>query len=187
MARQHVRLIASVLAGTVFAGLAGCEPSPQPGTSLGPPAPSEAHRIKSDREAILDAVLEDILTSPGFKQDRDFYGTAGDKRAVLVSGAGYGVPWPASYEPSVPGYSFVRGEEGKPEPVEDQPRRLGIRIDKFDLDQKRSGLFDTPIEVSILSVAGASDAFVAGGCSIYYMPKRHGEGWRVEVDAISCQ
>jgi hypothetical protein len=57
---------------------------------------------------------------------------------------------------------------------------LGVRIDKMNLEQKDSGLYNAPIEITILNGGGTRDGIVQGGCSVYYMPKREGDHWIVK-------
>jgi hypothetical protein len=64
-----------------------------------------------------------------------------------------------------------------------QRRVLGVRLDKFDLKQKKAELFDTPIKVSLLNAGGTANGAVIGGCTVYYVPKRGGKHWIVEYTA----
>lgn len=136
---------------------------------------------RSDKELILDAVLLDILNNPELKDTREFYGTAGDRRTALVTNRDYGIPWPAGYQLILNGWTVIRVEEGAKR-TPDRQRLLGVRIAKFaEQDEKRDGLFDAPIEVTILNAGGAKNGAVIGGCSVHYHPKRVGSKWVVEL------
>jgi hypothetical protein len=99
---------------------------------------------------------------------------------ALVSNAKFGVPWPENYRPVVPeGYRVSRAAEGA-DAGQDQPRMLGIRIDKLDLGQKEAGLFREPIEVTVMNAGGTQNGDIIGGCSVYYIPVKRERGWVVE-------
>ena len=151
-----------------------------------PEAPPPAEAPRSDKELILDAILDDVLNNPDFKDIRDSYRTPGDRQIALVSNPEYGVPWPEGYRPTIAEYTVVRVSEGELS-GEDKPGLLGVRIDKFDLQHKRSGLFNTPIVITILNAGGSRDGAEFGGCSIFYNPKREGNKWTVEFEALRGQ
>lgn len=146
-----------------------------------PPKPAAIKRVpdRDDVKAILQAVLKDVLTNPDLKGTHEFYGTAADGTVVLSDGGEVG--WPAGFRPETPGYRLVPAAR---DPFVRQRRVLGVRLDRFDLAKKPGGLFDTPIEVCVLNVGGSADGGVIGGCSVYYVPKRVGKGWTVELQGI---
>jgi hypothetical protein len=158
----------------------GCGESERTPMAAPEPAPASVQAKRSDKEQILDAILRDVLESDFLKDVRADYGTPGDKQLVLVSNAGYGVPWPDDYRPLLPqGYQVRRPVKGAGN-REDQPRVLGIRIDKFDLDQKEPGLHRESIEITLMNAGGTKNGAIIGGCSVYYIPTRKGAGWVVE-------
>lgn len=153
-------------------------------------SPGEIAEIKRpDKELILDAVLHDVLNNPDLKDTREFYGTAGDRRIALVTDHDYGIPWPAGYQPVLPGWTVIRVEWGAdPDPTE--LRLLGIRIHKFseknkeqvsEKNKEQAKLLDSPIEVAIFNAGGYKNGAVMGGCSVYYRPKQVGGKWIVEL------
>ena len=167
-----------VLACIVVAFL-GC--GKHDGTTAPPPASAPMHDLlkKTDAELILDQVLNDVLTNPRLADSREFYGTPSDQQIALVTSSHYGVAWPESYVPAVEGYSVHRVFEGTA--AANQPPMLGVRIDKLNLEQKESGIFDAPIEITLLNAGGPRNgAIIAGGCSVRYAPKREEGGWVVE-------
>jgi hypothetical protein len=138
--------------------------------------------VRPDNELVLDAILALVLHDEAFKGEREFYGTLGDKQLALVTYSNYGVPWPANYQPAIEGYSVQRVTD--PKGGADKTRLLGVRIDKFDLDQKESGFRNSPIEICILNAGGSKNGAVIGGCSVYCTAKRDGVKWVIEVDEI---
>jgi hypothetical protein len=167
--------------------LAGCGRSPVSPTAAPESAPVPAPAVRSDKEQILDAIVRDVLESDFVKDVRADYGTPGDKRVALVSNATYGIPWPEDYRPVVPeGYEMRRAAEGGGG-AEDQPRMLGIRIDKLDLGQKEPGLFRESIEITLMNAGGTKNGGIMGGCSVYYIPARKGDSWVVEATRLQGQ
>jgi hypothetical protein len=130
---------------------------------------------------ILDAILKDVVSNPTLKHEREFYGIRGDKQIALVTNSHYGIPWPKTYQPRLDGFTVrrVRGD-AEDEKSDEKPRMLGVRIDKMNLKQKDAGLFNAPIEITILNGGGTKDGIIMGGCSLYYIPKGEGDHWTVE-------
>lgn len=148
------------------------------GSSAGPQ--SRPLELTQQNQAILNAVARDILMNPAHQSSRDFYGTPGNRELALVSYNNYGVPWPRTYRPNISGYRFSRIADGEPSGYR-RPRLLGLRIDKFNLDQKTGQMFDFPIEVTILNAGGNPDGVShVGGCSVYYMPRATNGTWTAE-------
>ena len=136
--------------------------------------------LTQQNQAILDAVVRDILVNPAHKSSRDFYGTPENSDLALVSNDNYGVPWPTAYRPDISGYKFSRIAEGR-QSGSRRRRLLGLRIDKFNLEQKTGDIFDYPIEVTILNAGGDPDGVIhIGGCTVYYMPRATNGTWTVE-------
>ncbi len=147
---------------------------------------SEQEAIAADIKAVYDAILLDVLTNHTFGHSREFYGTPGDKRFALVTGEDYGIPWPDSYAPSVDGYVVSRVLEGA-EIDDNSPRLLGIRLDKFNLEESPTAdepqLLGGRIAVTLLNAGGSGGgATPIGGCTVYYDAKRDGDKW-----TIMCQ
>jgi hypothetical protein len=124
---------------------------------------------------VLQAIVTDVLTNPELKDERAYYGTAKDQTLILVDHGKLG--WPKQFKPETHGFKLV---EMNRDPFVEQRRVLGIRIDKFDLKQKKVSEFDTPIEICIVNAGGGANGDVIGGCRIYYVPKRVKGHWIVE-------
>lgn len=168
----------------VFAtAINGCSVNGRDTTLKNRPLGEVAEVKRSDKELILDSVLLDILNNPELNDTREFYGTAEDRRIALVTNRDSGFPWPAEYQPILPGWTVSRVEEGaKRNP--DQQRLLGVRLDKFaEQEEKKDQLFEAPIEVTILNAGGSKNGAVIGGCSVYFHPKRVGGKWVVKLAA----
>jgi hypothetical protein len=168
----------------IIAMVSGCA-GRSPELSAEKQPPGEARQIqRSDKELVLDAVLHDVVNNPKLKRTRGFYGTPGDKQVALVTNHDFGVPWPADYQPTLPGWTVSRVEEGVKQDT-DTPRLLGVRIDKyFQEDRKRSSFFSPAIAVTVLNAGGDRDRAVVGGCSVYYNPKQIGGKWVVEFEGL---
>ncbi len=139
---------------------------------------------RSDKELILDAVLNDILNNPDLKSTREFYGAAEDRRLALVTNRDHGIPWPEGYQPILPGWTVIRLEEGT-ERDPNEPHLLGVRIDKFsEKNKEQDKLLDSPIEVTILNAGGNKNGAVIGGCSVYYRPKQIDGKWAVQFEIL---
>ncbi|MGE3804530.1 MAG: hypothetical protein AB7K24_07645 [Gemmataceae bacterium] len=152
-----------------------------------PTASRSEPQQRSEREQLFDALLEELLNTPDLERIRAQYATPGDRRAVLVGQSIIeigseplvsGLPWPAGYVPQVSGWEFSWDDRNV-----DQPRRVAIRIDKFDLDQQKNWAFDTPIQVSLFSV-GSGDAEAVGGVTIYLISEKSEGSWRVQWVAL---
>jgi hypothetical protein len=153
---------------------AKAQPLAQPAAKPAPVAPTVL-------ELILDAVLRDVMSNPDLKDERESYGVPGDKHVGLVSNPEYGVLWPKNYSPRLEGFTFHRVREDEVDEASDEkPKMLGVRIDKLDLQQRQSGLMNTPIKITILNGGGTKDGIIQGGCSVYYIPKQKGDSWVVE-------
>lgn len=142
-------------------------------------------------EAVLDAILADVLNNSHLKSTRDFYGTTGDGKIALVHNPHYGVIWPEWYRPSIPGFAVTRISELNRQGT-DALKLVGVRIDKFKLDSTISngsrpvlGIDDVPISVTILNAGGTKNGHVIGGCSVFYKPIRSGEKWTVKFCGLS--
>jgi len=173
-----------LLTPLLLAGLlAGCgRPSVAP-TAAPKSASEPAPAVRSDKEQVLDAIVRHVLESDFLKDLRADYGTPGDKRVALVANTDNGVPWPKDYQPAaLKGYEVLRvAEIGG---AADQPRMLGIRIDKLDLSQKETELFREPIVISVMNAGGRKNGDTSLGCSVYYIPARKADGWLVEATRL---
>lgn len=171
----------------------------KPPTSAVPQADAPTADLLADpivhdpkRKAIFDAVLHHALTDPRLADSRNFYGTPGDRKFALVTNTHYGVPWPDWYIPAVEDFECTRALEGS---VTDamQPRLLGIRLNKFNTDdrtgadtedQAEAELFSLPdgeIAITLLNAGGnAGGVAIRGGCTVYYDVERDGDEWIVK-------
>jgi hypothetical protein len=140
---------------------------------------------RPDRDLILDAVFRDVLGNEFLKEVRAGCGTPGDRRVVLVSNAEYGVPWPHDYRPLLPeGYEVRRVAEGANTGAA-EPRMLGIRIDRLNLQQKEAGMFAEPIAVTLMNPGGEQNGAIIGGCSVSYFLSRKQGHWTAECTRLS--
>ena len=145
-------------------------------------------RANADRRAIFDALLAHVLMEPKLKDSRESYGTPGDRRFGLVSNSDYGVPWPDWYIPSVENFQSTRVSEGVPID-ESQPRLLGVRLDKFNLDDEVAEddfrMLEGQIQITLLNAGGTGGGPIQmGGCIIYYDAQRHGDRWTVRCNGL---
>jgi hypothetical protein len=143
------------------------------------PAPATRLPLNDDVKQILQAIITDVLTNPRLKGTREFYGTASDRTLALEDGDKLG--WPKDFKPETYGHTLV---EVRPDPFVNRRRVLGIRLDKFELNQKKSDKLGSPIEVCVSNAGGDQNGAVIGGCSVYYTPKRRGLRWIVEFDGL---
>lgn len=180
-----MKLIVQVL--VVFAlalSPAGCEKVPA--RSTGPTATStgstphsgadaESH---SDRELILDAVIQDLLTNPDLEHARVWYGSP-DSRKIALSKRSI-VPWPPGYTPSVKGYEF-----NYVDPIdgidENKPRQLGISVNHFVFPPpatppENDPYHGVPIAVGLHDVGGNR----GGGLAVSYSLQRKEGRWIVK-------
>jgi hypothetical protein len=132
--------------------------------------------LDDDGQAILQAVLTDVLTNPALADTREFYGTPADKTVALVDGDK--LAWPRGFPAKLLGYKAVAPVPS--DPFNEQRRVLGIRLDKFDLKDPKSGPLEGPIEICLFNTGGGANGWVIGGCSVYYRPRRDGKRWTVE-------
>jgi hypothetical protein len=167
-------------------GLSGCVDSDHDGQPGEMAHPETTPLARSEEEQILDAVLQDILTNPRFKDDREFYGTPGDKRVALVSDDDYGVPWPKQYRPTLTGYTFCRVSAIRTDP--DDVRVLGVRLDKY-FGEGVAPVFpmSPPVAVCLFNAGGRKNGDAGGGCHYYYTPKKVADGWTVEFEGLEGQ
>jgi hypothetical protein len=136
-----------------------------------------ATRLPSNDQVseILQAIITHVLTDPDLKSTREFHGTRKDRTLALVDADKLG--WPEGFKPKTAGYRHVEVRHVR---FVNQNRILGLRLDKFDLGQKKADLLDTPIQVCLFNVGGSGNGDVIGGCLVYYMPKPVGKHWTVE-------
>ena len=130
--------------------------------------------LNNDVKQILQAIIIDVLTNPDLKSTREFYGTAKDKTFTLVDTEELG--WPKDFQPETRGYALVQVQE---DPFMEQHRVLGISLHKFDPKPEKGDFSKTQIDVFISNAGGIANG---GGCHLYYIPKRVGKGWTVELD-----
>ena len=163
-----------------IAAMCGCGrtpvsvPTPEP-----PPAPA-AKPAPTDEEVAADAILRFVLTADELKSTREFYGTAGHKEFILLSG-----PWPECEYPATAGYTLHRKwHDGLVGP--DKVKTLGVRLDKFDLHYKPTGqfLFDTGVVISVQNAGGSKNGSVIGGCTVYLTPRKVDGRWVMDFGGL---
>jgi hypothetical protein len=133
--------------------------------------------LDDQSKQILQAIIADVLTNPGLKHTRAFYGTPRDKTLALVDTEKFA--WPKEFKPETHGHKLV---EARRDPFGNQRRVLAIRLDKFDLKAKSEE--EWPIEVCLYNTGGTANGAVIGGCTVYYVPKRVGDRWTVECGGL---
>lgn len=134
-----------------------------------PAGPARSEKV----EQVLQAIVKDLLTNPELKSYREFKNRAGKMKFRLEDGAN--VAWPDWFNPTVSGYARDSRDLSDPDDPELNPgHTLVIRLDKFDLSQGKSEIFNTPIVVSF-----HNPAFIRG-LSVYFALKRDRNRWDVE-------
>jgi hypothetical protein len=135
---------------------------------------------RTEREAILDLVLTDLLTNPKNDHFHTDYGVPGVKQIGLSTDST--VPWPANYVPHVPGFTFVYLDPHREKPP-GLPPMLGITLHHFAFpppqkpppDDLFSGYH---IALGVFSIGGRGA--VDSGVCVYYDLTFAGHKWRVK-------
>ena len=143
------------------------------------PVPVPPLPATDEVKAILQAIIADVLTNPELKDIREFYGTAKDRTFTLIDGEKIG--WPSQFRPRTHAYKQVEVQE---DPFVDRRRVLGIRLDTFNLKQKKVEPLNTVIEICLFNAGGSANGSVIGGCTISYAPRRIGKGWTVKCVGV---
>jgi hypothetical protein len=143
-----------------------------------PTQPEKRLPLDDDTKEILQAVITDVLTNKEHRHERASYGTEKDKTVTLVDSNQLG--WPKDFLPNTHGYKLVTA---KFDPFANGRRVLGIRLDKFDLKEKKSDLFEGPIQICLCNSGGTANGAVIGGCLAWYSAKREGKKWIVEFES----
>jgi hypothetical protein len=136
-----------------------------------------------EAQAVLEQVLTDVLNNPELQTSRDWYGTPGDRRLVLLIEST--VPWPGNWRPKIPGYIVEFQTEATPvldflywnvpggveivsHIIRSKPRQLAISLNKLNLQPERA--YDDQISLSLFNIGGTGgeDAAGAGGCIVLY-------------------
>jgi hypothetical protein len=172
--------------GVIASLIAGCgERSPE-APPVSPPSNTAARNQRSDKEEILDAVLQDLINNPQLKSTREFYGTAEDKAVALVTFPASGVPWPSDYQPVLTGWTVSRvSRVEEAEQVADSPRRLGVMIDGVSEESGGRGVVGSRIAVNVLNAGGSSNGGAFGSCWVVYSAKKVDGNWVVKCEEIS--
>jgi hypothetical protein len=149
-------------------------PAPQtanaPNKKKKPVTPERSEKV----EQILQALVNDILTSQDLKDYREYQSHLAQKKFRLVDGEK--VAWPNWFHPAVTGLTQIPDNENNPDNLELNPAKaFNIRLDKFDLSQLKWEGSDTPIRVFFHNPAYFS------GPMVHYAPKREGDRWTVEM------
>jgi len=166
----------------IFVFVSGCvRGEPQPGAAVATMRGSDQVQ-RSQKELILDAVLDDLANNPDLKSTREFYGTDGEKHLVLIDGPESVNSWPADYQPVLPGWTVTRSPEGREKDLH-STRRLGVRIDQYSVESPAPvKIFNSPIEVTVLNAGGSENGFVIGGCTVFYRPVIVNGKWVVQFE-----
>jgi hypothetical protein len=127
-------------------------------------------------EQILNAILNDVLTSPGLKSSRTFYGTPKDRTFTLEDTSK--VAWPAWFRPSIPGFKRIHLDPENLPPF--QNKVLGIAIDRWDMSPKHGEASDVEIKIHIFNAGGEENGAVVGACFISYVAFQKGGKWGVQ-------
>lgn len=137
-----------------------------------PPAPPfDPPPSRAEAGSLLEQCLQLVLSHPGFKSSREFYGTAGDSTVILRNGP-Y-LNWPEDFKPNVDGFDF-RFQNTYTQATEGN-RVLGIQLGKLDLSAPINKLFDGNISLVMYNAGGSDDGVVIGGCSHFFAVARDGD------------
>jgi hypothetical protein len=102
-----------------------------------------------------------------------------------VSNPDHQLVWPARYKPSVPGFQWTIGTEGATAfdaAGNRNPPTLGQRFDGATLDGSPPHPFKGNVHITLLRTGTTNDGNDAiDGTSVYYLAKRAGPGWTVEL------
>lgn len=144
-------------------------------TGIETPKPKfeKRRRAASDEKAVLEAIIEHVLTDPELKSTRERLGTSRDKTFTLVDSS---LRWPEGLCPDTHGFKMI---EVIHDPFVDQRRVLGIRLDRFDLKQMEVGLLNTPIEICVVNAGGRVNGVANTGVRVHYVPKLVDGRWTV--------
>jgi hypothetical protein len=141
---------------------------------------------RADRLAIAQAILTHVLTDPGMAGSRDFYGTPGDTQVALLDDPeGYSIAWPKGLPAKIAGYQVVHSS-GSASASPNQPRLLGVALTRLDLPKPKTenkvwtGMFDSPVEITVTNASGSSNGGVIGGCIVGYSLKLENGKWIVK-------
>lgn len=145
---------------------------PRPDTKPQEPMPLPAD---PDVVAILKAIVQDMLTSPDFKESRALYGTAGDRGFALRDGD---IGWPRAFAPDVPGFQLRSSSAGHCPGFEN--RLLGIRLDHFNLKKELGRRDHATVSLCLVNVRGIANGAPIGGCIVEYQARRADRQWIVE-------
>ena len=152
--------------------------------------------------SILDQVLTDLICSQRFQKDRDWYGTSGDKNVALLLESP--TTWPTNWKPRVPGYCLHFRSDNEPRMdflywkvpggvqvysflKHHDARRLGVRLDRFYLDQDPET--GDQITVSMFNFGGNSgkDSKRVGAMHVSYAVKMDGQTAKVSYTGSFSQ
>jgi len=120
-------------------------------------------------DAVLPALLKEVLKNPRLKSTREFYGTPGDNRFALENSGVW--TWPRDFRSPVPGFQTTPSDRAG-------RRLLGIRIDKYEWDYQKDAEILT---VSLLNAGGHANGEALGGCSVRFLVRSQEDGWVAEL------
>jgi hypothetical protein len=121
-----------------------------------------------ERCQLMNQVIADLMLNPAFEEDRNYYGTPGDREIILVRNptpeeqAGFFLTfpqeeWPAGFPPALRGYTFTFGTNDS-RGDRSTNRRLGILLYNLDFPPSSTGrkdsLYEYPIVVGITNMGG---------------------------------
>lgn len=130
----------------------------EPGELSIPPAvAATAELFIADRATIINLVISDALQNPDHQSSRDFYGTPGNRTAIVLT---EGVtPWPGENTATVPGWN-INERESLSQPESDAARVLVLRFDKFALDKPANTLLDGHVSLCLFNGGGNPDGTI---------------------------
>lgn len=176
-----MRVSVLLLVITLLPGCGGSNPMSHPKDHTGLVALDQQASRDSDRKALLEVVIRDLMTDPKHRQAIDSYGVPEAREYALAIDSK--VPWPESFVPSVPGYTahLVRTKDLSLDVR--KPALTCIELRKFEFDPNRDKTDDNPlsgpIELGIFTVRGSKGGGAIGGCTVWYDYRRVAGKWEV--------
>jgi hypothetical protein len=126
----------------------------------------------SDRDALLAAVVQDLLTHSDYRHVIDDYGVPGAKEYALATNSE--VPWPEGFASPVPGYKLHWLRLGVDEPLDsEKPALACISLSKLQFDPNRDKFDDES------TARGSKGGGFLGGCTVWYDYRRAAGRWEV--------
>ena len=119
----------------------------------------------SEINDVLQQCLQQIFTAPQFEDARNFYGTAGSKKAILFG------DWPKELQLKVDGFD-LQSDASAAAKDDDSDRVLGIGLAKLVVRGPNDGIFSGNVEINLSNVGGSGNGLVIGGSLNFFRVER---------------